>query len=280
MPFIYLHIPKNAGNTIKMILANQYKNNLVMISPNFNYYDLQRINECQKDEIKYFYGGHLPFGLHRLFSHNMKYITLLRDPVERILSSYRYICLNKKGGFHKAIPIKERNCIESFVQNIDKYTLTHGNNAQTRLISGIQMDKGSNLIDSEIVISHEEMYNIAIQNIKTHFIFCGIIERFEESIVLMKKHLEWPRRLYFTKRNITPKTAPEVDQNTINLIKFKNSLDLKLYELIKQKLENEIDLNHGYIFKELKKININNYFYNKYLCLRKILKKAITICFL
>jgi hypothetical protein len=60
----------------------------------------------------------------------------------------------------------------------------------------------------------------------------GICERFEESLMLIAKTFDWEVPFYENRK--VSKNRSRVDQNTIELIREHNRLDLELYEFGKK----------------------------------------------
>ena len=89
---IYLHIPKTGGTTLRDIIQYQYKSNKILTIPTLSeskdiINNLSLDREKQLDIIQ----GHLQYGIHKKLNRNIKYFTMLRDPIKRILSTYYYI---------------------------------------------------------------------------------------------------------------------------------------------------------------------------------------------
>jgi hypothetical protein len=260
---IFIHIPKTGGTTLKNIFKQHYSNSMKVISPDFTMKDLLSSNESELNSIYNLYGV-IPYGLDDFFPYKMHYLSMLRHPVKRLFSLYRYFCYDKAEGFHKIIPKNEQNSITSFVENIDKYTNIHGNNAQTRLLAG---GKIANTLCYE---PHVNTYDLNIllkkakYNVQNQFLFIGSTELFDESIILMKKHLEWRTPIFYLKRNITKNTSANLSKEEINFIKEKNKYDMQLYDIVNQNLRREIHNNFENIKKEKKKLKFNNSVYTFY----------------
>ena len=95
---IFLHIPKVGGSTISKIIERQYRpRNIFHVRDNSSQ---KRIQNCvdefkvlpvaEKERIKVLM-GHMGFGLHNFLPQPSVYFTLLRDPVERVISYYYFI---------------------------------------------------------------------------------------------------------------------------------------------------------------------------------------------
>ncbi len=88
---IFLHIPKTAGSSLNSIIRRQYKSSefFHVNSINNEKEMISKLIEI-KDSKKIIFGHH-SFGLHKYLDINTKYITLLRNPIDRIISIYYYI---------------------------------------------------------------------------------------------------------------------------------------------------------------------------------------------
>jgi hypothetical protein len=91
-PVIFLHNLKAGGTTFREILIRQYGARAVYTvgGRHRTTGDLRRIRSLDVDKVRVIQ-GHIPFGVHELLRRESTYVTLLRDPVERIVSLYRFI---------------------------------------------------------------------------------------------------------------------------------------------------------------------------------------------
>src|SRR5262249_44432468 len=110
---LYLHIPKTAGSSMTYVIYDQYNDSTGsceeagMFCEGIYYYpgepDLVRADHpCRTFELSIFAGavsrsdlravvGHFAFGLHTLIDRPTTYATLLRHPLERIVSLYCHL---------------------------------------------------------------------------------------------------------------------------------------------------------------------------------------------
>ncbi|MGL5835462.1 MAG: sulfotransferase family 2 domain-containing protein [Waterburya sp.] len=260
---IFTHIPKTAGTSLRHIIQSQFQPQQV-----FEFYHLKtqppkvrkgiekynQLTEAQKKAIK-FISGHVGFGLHEFLPRPCSYITVLRDPVERVVSYY-YHLLQKQNNLvkHKTLP--------EFIQT---YGGVH--NSMSCYLSGLTLK--SQLQDSSIDLnsqqfSHETL-KIAKANLQQHFKLVGLVERFDETCILLRKILGWNLTSFYVKKNVTKhrNLIAELPQDTLELIYKFNELDIQLYtyaqenfaEMIKQYGTNFTeDLEH---FKVANQLGVN-----------------------
>jgi hypothetical protein len=89
----------------------------------------------------------------------------------------------------------------------------------------------------------------AKDHIDEHFVVAGITERFDETIMLMKRRLDWPRLPYYVTSRVGKKTASagrspsqreSMDAGVSALIAEKNALDVELYTYVRDRFAAEV----------------------------------------
>jgi len=96
-------------------------------------------------------------------------------------------------------------------------------------------------------------------NIRNYFSVIGLTERFDESLVLMRRTLGWRQLLY--SQRLVNKARPKkesLSSDTVNLIAKHNALDMQLYEYVSRLLDDLIS-DQGRDFQdELKSFRVLN----------------------
>lgn len=224
-PLIFLHIPKAGGTTLNRIISRQYKNNTIFdigARPHENLQKFEKLSKMEKDKIRYLH-GHVPFGLFdKSLPVTPNYITMLRDPVDRIVSFYYHILSRPGNSLYDEIKSKNIS-LKDFVSSDLSLHFTNG---QTRFISGVE-DVDPILGNKPIT---EDILNIAKKNITEQFTAVGITERFDESLILFQNILGW-KNVYYTKQYVSKKRIPReaVPEETIAIIEKYNRYDIELY---------------------------------------------------
>ena len=139
----------------------------------------------------------MPFGAHQYFKcGDLNYITILRNPVERIISHYYYIKRNPDHYLYRKIT-DHNYAVDDIIKN---KLSTEFDNGQTRLLAS---DFAG--IDDQAVFGKVDdlMYQKTINNIDKHFMGVYISELFDESVLLLKKQLGWEKNPFYKKRNVT-----------------------------------------------------------------------------
>ena len=250
--FIHLHIPKTGGTTLRDIIRRQYQSEKILMIPKLDESEdiLKEVSTSQINQLKLIQ-GHLKYGIHNHFHRRAKYFAIIRDPINRVLSTYYYV-LSQKNNPQNLSTSNNQMTIYDYVQSgVNPFLI----NGQTQLISG----KTGN-IDNPIIKS-EELFSLAKENIANDFLFLGITEMFDETILILKNMLGWHMPYYsIANRTKNKPNYDAVDPTVISFLKEHNQLDIKLYNITKTSLlnkiveENDIFQNRINKFKKINKL--------------------------
>ena len=230
--FIHLHIPKTGGTTLRDIIQRQYQSEKILMIPKLDESEdiLKEVSTSQINQLKLIQ-GHLKYGIHNHFHRRAKYFAIIRDPINRVLSTYYYV-LSQKNNPQNLSTSNNQMTIYDYVQSgVNPFLI----NGQTQLISGKTGD-----IDNPIIES-EELFSLAKENIENDFLFLGITEMFDETILILKNMLGWHMPYYsIANRTKNKPNYDAVDPTVISFLKEHNQLDIKLYNITKTSLLNRI----------------------------------------
>lgn len=218
---VFLHLPRTAGSTMLSILRHRYSKQTTFFTtphqPDFGLGILYGLSQPERDRLCLI-AGHMPYGIHDHFSHHVGYFTFVRDPVERSISDY-YFVQNQPPTHYLH---RYANAL-SLPDYLEYRASIARDNVQTRLISGLW---DSVPFDPR----NDALLEQAKQNLKKNFIMVGLAERFDESLVILKRLLDL-RRIYYTPRNVNPSCprSENLPESTIKSLRYYNQLDHKLY---------------------------------------------------
>ena len=250
---IFLHIPKTGGLTLNSIIEHQYKG-----CPIFSIYNhrtgspidtLKTLPETERRKLRVV-RGHMPFGVHKFLPQTSKYITILREPVNRVISHYCYILTQPDHYLYNIVKSKNMSLKEYITSGITNEL----NNGQTRLLSGI----------SDVAFGRcgYDMLETAKRNLDEYFITIGLFERYDEFLILLKQILGLGYPFYTIKNtariNIRKSDLPK---DTIRTIENYNELDINLYRHAKDIFEKQLGIFSQPLKRELKIFKVLNYFY-------------------
>jgi hypothetical protein len=254
---IFVHIPKTAGTTLRAIIESHYPEDQIcsIYQGNFIYLgreDFQKIPAEEKKKFQIFC-GHFEFGLHSHLPQPCKYITVLRDPVERIISLYHHH-LNKNHFRTDKNAVIIQSQLKSGELSLADFVASgmslQTDNWQTRFLSGDLPEFGQ---------CTREMLENAKANLREHFLVTGITERFDESVLLMQKALSWSPPYYVSKNISSDRSQKEeLDPSTLDAIMRYNDLDAELYSFAEELLDEQFDMQGADFKNELADFKIAN----------------------
>lgn len=238
---LFLHIPKAGGSTLRNIIGSQFGSDSVCRFSNPNrpagsaeFREFLTVgNRCKVIQ------GHFCYGIHTQLEVPYSYLTMLRDPVERVLSFYHYLKRRPKqqvvAGFIEKMDILEFITSGAFMQV---------NNGQTRQVAGEWA------FDVPFGRCGEDMLEQAKRNLHDGFKVVGTMERFDEMLLLLCHEFGWNNNPYYRKANVTKGRTGRMDilPKTLDVIEEYNQLDIRLHAYANALMDEQIGSIPG--FKE------------------------------
>lgn len=250
LPILWMHIPKTGGTSLACYLKMQFPHEAwahYWSKPN------PRANLAVDVANKQCIFGHLPFGFHRwLTSHSFTYATVLRNPMERVLSHYYYHKYNVADPWHHVT--LNRTLIE-WVKISD-----FANNFQTQFLAGCgawwnyydypmtmlpPRSRRNGYLQPRNLNVSEDIFALAVTNLEKYFGFIGLQGRYEETLVLMESSLgisdplrsrwRWDAaedlRCSHQKENSFRPSIESLTAEEIEIIRQYNQWDLMLFDI-------------------------------------------------
>ena len=236
---VFTHFPKTGGTTLHKILVEKFPKGKTIHIEAF----LEMSYE-KRDEFDYI-TGHIPPCIHDFISRHCRYIILLREPLERVISDYYFILTNPRNPMYEKYNI-EKVTLEEHLERQIKYSgntaimnfLLYPNPKDTANIPGIKRWRGF------YPYSMNEMIEESKRKLREDFFQVGILERFGDFVFLLSRKLGWEVPYYRIKnRNHgRPKTADALDTIDTNLLsRFYEaySPEYEIYEYARSIFEEE-----------------------------------------
>ena len=229
---IFLHLPKTAGTTLHRILDKEYPGPATFTIGPDAYADIDRFYELPAAELRYLrlLRGHMPFGLHRQLPQPARYFTMLRDPVERVISYYYFIRRTPEHYLYQTLQATGWDLAALLNSQLPVMM----DNGQTRLLSGVWGDVAYGKMS-------ESHLTLAQRHLSEHFAVVGLQEQFDSSLLLMQQAFGW-RRIEYEKHNVT-RNRPlreELSAATLQAIRDANLIDIQLYEYARQMFKRQL----------------------------------------
>lgn len=212
---IYIHIPKCAGTTMMSILRNNY-------GSQFHHVPIGKWDKFRGRQGTKCLAGHLPYGLHRHLPGEYIYATMLRNPVDRVVSLCRFVQRFKKHRWHN---MASKMSLVEFVKSSNMADMRNG---MTRWLSGRQ-DVGRKRSTGPVTESDFERAKIHLQRMP----IVGFVETFDESLAIFAHMLGWSD-ISYEKRMVGKYQS--VLRKVRRAVRDVNEFDARLYDWARTKL--------------------------------------------
>lgn len=234
---IFLHVPKTGGYTLSHALRRHFPSSVTYtadVTPESDERDrrylegqldesgdgdgndpsvqgLLQLDRDTVDRLRLFL-GHFWFGVDRFLPGPSTYVTVVRDPVDRLLSLHH----------HRVTQHGLQQTVEEWVRAGRELELHNG---QTRRLAG---DAPPNRLGP----CTQAMFDVAHEHVMTRFAAVGVTERYEESMVALARTFGWPRMTY----EWLNRSAPRADRATLSadvteILEEQNQYDRALHRL-------------------------------------------------
>ena len=214
----FVHIPKTAGTTVSYVMWRQFpRGEAIDIDGSTVEEANRRWNAMapeQRARVRCI-RGHLPFAPELFAPRATRFFTILRDPVQRVVSEYYYNLTGPKRMLYAPLD-RDRMTLDQFVRS-ELSVQVH--NGQTRMLAGAKTD-----------VTPRELLDLAIANLHRHMAVVGITECLDGTLLLCRAVLGW-RYVIYRSVNLTPRrpALEAISPATLSTIEQANTLDRELY---------------------------------------------------
>lgn len=214
----FLHIPKTGGTSLYEILASQFPEPQVFPrAARETLIDGLRSSATRQPFRYRLTRMHHDYSVYRYFPRKPIFVTMLRNPAERVVSLYGHIQRVVGHPLHTYL-LERQLDLEGFC--LDPIFQEGIHNAQVQYLVGKR---------EEGVLTRAATLEIAKIRLD-EFAFFGMVERFAESIHLLFHTFGWSE-VEYAALNVRPEGAsPTIDPRTLEIVRSLTELDHELYE--------------------------------------------------
>lgn len=253
---IFHHVPKAGGTSLLGALSNNFSINDTYSEvrrtkwENFNYFVQSTRNRKKPYKLVL---GHMPLGVHEHLDGPFTYISIVRDPVKRVVSLLEDICRRERHYLHKKFHEHySRGGIDAV---LDTSFSPEVSNEITRYFN---FEK-----DSELIIDSERYLESATENINNLFGPIGVTEEFDAFLILLKRELglKW---VYYFRKNQTQEPLLNFTKEQLAKIAELNQYDMRLYKFLKGRFQKQFS-EYEFLNEELADFQRRNSAFGKWI---------------
>jgi hypothetical protein len=228
----FVHIPKTGGHTLRWVVQKQESRSLLARNEYSREALRQSLSDAELDNHSILW-GHVVHGVDLLAAEPVRYFSILRGLVDLVISWYYFV--RRIGGPASDSIVEQDLSLEEFVASDEYwYGIPHTNNLQTRMLSGV----GNTVPPGNCTAN---MLDAAKQNVDTDFAVVGLLERFDETLLLFRRELDWGLPIYVRRNSTSNRPAKsDLPSSTVDLIRDRNALDLELYDYCREQFEERV----------------------------------------
>lgn len=247
---IFFHIPKTGGMTMEGIiehcLPDQHFNAYIRVpdtallvrSTTKVAEKFHKLPAEKQRAVRCVIGTHFTMDVDTLFDRQSKFFTILRHPVDRVISNFFHI---RVMSHLQCYPFIKDLTLEQY---LDSGIGLDQDNHQVRMLSGCpELDAPWDLDGRKISVERRHL-EMAQRNIEEHFIVAAPLEKYSALVWFLKRLYGWPlHRVLFQVRNETanrPKLEA-VSEATRKRLETLNQYDMELYDWVKSRFAKQIE---------------------------------------
>lgn len=241
-PIIFMHMMKTGGLTMVNILREAFGVDHTFKLGNTHgdrtNYLPDLVTTARNPEMRIFI-GHFGWGVQQLFDRHVQFITILRHPVDRVLSLSRYLGVTALDFSTLSRLLTETpEARNGMVRRLNGLTSVDLSKGVTRDVSWRDMST------TDIQVNLTDQHLEAAKQVLNEFAAIGMQEMFAETLLLFRDKLNSPPLFSiqrpFLNHAASPLSRAGIDPRVTSLIVDHNRLDLDLYQLCREQFDNQI----------------------------------------
>ena len=220
--FVFNHFPKAGGTSFFSVLKQNIAE--AEISPQLMEQEI-RLARPERFEPYRLIRGHFSILTQMGFSRNRYSMTLLRDPISTIVSTYNFWRARSE---QDAVTAEAKRL--SFAEFVRRYADSPAiiHNTYTHHFAAVGRDYPGKPRDESLLLQYAK-HNLAAFN------FVGVCEQLDESVRLLCHELRWraPAATPHENRSVQAQAPEAIDTHTREILREHNQLDVQLYAYAK-----------------------------------------------
>jgi hypothetical protein len=228
-PVLFLHIPKTAGTSFLLMLCNTFSDRRVLRIHPVDAYTQDLINvivDAELDQISCL-AGHFPIHLFQSCLDQFRPFTLLRNPIDRVLSLFRFYKLKDRGEL-QLLGFRSDFTLEEFLNSREPSIFDQVNNGMVRKLCGDPRLSDENSPKFWSKVCDLELLRHALANLER--IEFGLTDQMPRTLRLVQESWSLPYALNEYRENTTEPDGSDQNMGDLHQIIKLNTMDLVLYE--------------------------------------------------
>lgn len=232
----FVHIPRTAGTSFGTLLDDLYSGyqsakfygdeQSSVVNERIN--GFRRLSASEKARFAML-RGHFVYGFDSELR-DYQYVTLLREPIQRLISFYFYALKDRSNYLHTYL-LQRRLGLEPFLQSDTSIDL---DNYQVRAISGVRFDS----VRERVSQRHLDQ---AKYNLVERFTAFGLTEQFDRSMNLFARKFVWDLPMLERQNQGAYGTDVTLSDSCLSYVTEKNQFDMELYRFAQNLFESIAD---------------------------------------
>lgn len=224
-PLLFEHIPKCGGTTVNDFLAKQYLTSerfeIDGMNVDSSHEEWRQLGPAQRAPYRLLV-GHGAHKLRNLFADDAKRLTILREPVDRIISHFHFARTSPNHYLFEAINQQKLSLAEYAVSDLSPEIT----NNYIRRFTGISAEESQRAPKD----SAEQAFDLLL----SEYSVIGFTENLDDAMTAIAEACQFPFADWKPQRRNSNKLRPrDIDHATIEIIRERNAADVFLYEMLK-----------------------------------------------
>ncbi|NQZ60299.1 MAG: sulfotransferase family 2 domain-containing protein [Lentisphaeraceae bacterium] len=182
--FLFHHIPKTAGSTLRGILEGMFE--VEEVCPAETVEELSGLSKNEFDKYR-LYAGHFSYGAITTFLPDAVWVTFLREPNERVISQYHNHINDERIPDEWLRRVEKNSVWKEYMEEISGCTLQEWLTLPNKRANSITCNRQTQaFLPQQLRVAvedwsvyDEKLVSLAKENLEKNFTFFGIQEYFE-----------------------------------------------------------------------------------------------------